>query len=63
MANFTLNVSTLGGLGFGFAETIFEDRGRGIVLTWEQEDKDAGLELFGYTLRFYAAEPESKEVT
>lgn len=62
MGAFTLDVSVLGGGGLGTDETIIEDRGRSVTLTWTQADLDADMQLLGYSLRFAAAEPEAKEI-
>ena len=58
---FILDTSTLGGIEFNYAETIIEDRGRSITLDWSQPGLDQDMEIYGYSIRFFAAEDEPKE--
>ena len=63
MGTFTLDTSTLSGneQEFRYDEEDIEDRGRSIILTWEQDVADEDMELHGYTIRYFPAEPDSKE--
>ena len=62
MPSFTLDTSVLGGLGFAYDEQTIEDRGRSIIVSWSNSGLDQDMELFGYSIRLFPAEPESKEV-
>ena len=61
MPNFTLDTSTLGGSDFNYAENTIEGRGRSITIDWSQSGSDQDMELFGYSVRFFAAEEQPKE--
>ena len=59
---FILDTDVLnGGNDFNYAETIIEDRGRGIIIEWSQAGQDQDMEIYGYSIRFYPAEDEAKE--
>ncbi len=58
---FVLDVSQLGGSGFAFSESIFEDRGRSIVIEWSQSGANQDLEIYGFAVRFAPGEPEAKD--
>lgn len=58
---FILDTSRLGGSEFNYVETIIEDRGRSIILDWSQSGLNQDLEIYGYSIRFYPAEEESRE--
>ena len=51
----------LGGADFNYFENIIEDRGRSISIQWDQTGLNETMELFGYSVRFYQAEPTAKE--
>ena len=53
----------LGGSDFNYAETIIEDRGRSIMVQWSQGGAGEEMELYGYSIRFYPAEQQAKEVS
>ena len=53
----------LGGSDFNYAETIIEDRGRSIMVQWSQGGAGEDMELYGYSIRFYPAEQQAKEVS
>ena len=61
MASFTLGISTLGGTGFAYQESIIEDRGRSLEIEWVSDAVDEDMELFGYSIRFFPTESEAKE--
>jgi hypothetical protein len=59
---FILNQSPLGAsIGIAIEETPIEERGRTIQIAWTQEGLDQDLELFGYSIRYFPAEGDSKE--
>ena len=58
---FILDTDVLGGSDFNYVETIIEDRGRSIIVDWSQSGLNEDMEIFGYSIRFYAAEEEPKE--
>jgi len=58
---FILDTDVLGGSDFNYAETIIEDRGRSIILDWSVSGLNQDMEIFGYSIRFFAAEEEPKE--
>jgi hypothetical protein len=59
---FILNQSRLGAsIGIAMQETPIEERGRTIQITWTQDGLDQDLELFGYSVRYFPAEGDSKE--
>jgi hypothetical protein len=59
--DFFLDSSVLGGADFNYFETIIEDRGRSIMLQWDQTGLNQVMELFGYSVRYYPAELTAKE--
>jgi hypothetical protein len=59
--DFILDTSVLGGADFNYAETIIEDRGRSISIQWDQSGLNQDMELFGYSVRYFPAEPTAKE--
>ena len=62
MAQFVLNTSVLGGSDFNYFENPdINDRGRSIMIQWDQAGKNQDLELFGYSIRYSAAEDTAKE--
>ena len=61
MPLFVLDQSALGGNGFNYHESVFEDRTRSIQLTWTQSGLDQDMELFGYSVRFDPGDPEAQE--
>jgi hypothetical protein len=58
---FILDTDVLGGSDFNYVETIIEDRGRSIIVDWSQSGLNEDMEIFGYSIRFYPAEEESRE--
>jgi hypothetical protein len=60
-AQFTLDVSTLGGSGFAYDEETIEDRGRSIVISWSESGNDEDMEILGYSVRFTPGESEAQE--
>jgi hypothetical protein len=58
---FIMDTDVLGGSDFNYTETIIEDRGRSIILDWSQSGLNQDMEIFGYSIRFFAAEEEPKE--
>ena len=62
MPNFTLDTSVLGGSDFNYGENPeFNDRGRSIMIQWDQSGLNQDMELFGYSVRFTPAEETPKE--
>ena len=59
--SFVLDTSILGGSGIAILETPIEERGRTIQITWLQGGLDQDIELFGYSVRHFPAEGDSKE--
>jgi len=59
--DFILDTSVLGGSDFNYFETIIEDRGRSIIMQWDQTGLNEDCELFGYSVRFSKAELTAKE--
>ena len=60
---FILDTDVLGGSDFNYAETIIADRGRSIMVQWSQSGSGEDMELYGYSIRFYPAEQQAKEVS
>jgi hypothetical protein len=58
---FILGSSQLGGSGFAYTETTFEDRGRSIVVEWSQSGANQDMELYGFAIRFAAGDEEAKD--
>lgn len=58
---FRLDTDTLGGSDFQFTETIVEDRGRSIQVSWSQSGLNQDMELYGYSVRFAPAEDSPLE--
>ena len=63
MPTFTLDSSRLAIEGLLYAETIAEDRGRSVQLSWVQGNVNEDLELLGFGIRFAVAEPEAKDTS
>jgi hypothetical protein len=64
MATFTLDTSTLGGADFNYAENPeINDRGRSIMVQWDQSGLNQDMELFGYSIRYLPAEETAKELS
>ena len=61
MTQFILDQSTLAGNGFTYEESILEDRGRSIQISWSQSGADQDMELFGYSVRCDPGDPEAQE--
>jgi hypothetical protein len=59
--SFVLDRSVLGGAGVAIQELPIEERGRTIQITWTQVGLDQDIELFGYSVRYFPAEVDSKE--
>ena len=59
--SFVLDTSILGGAGIAILETPIEERGRTIQLVWTQGGQDQDIELFGYSIRYFPTEGDSKE--
>ena len=61
-AQFTWDVSVWGGSDFNYFENPdINDRGRSIMIQWDQAGKNQDLELFGYSIRYSPAEDTPKE--
>lgn len=58
---FILNTDVLGGADFNYFESIVEDRGRSIMVQWEQSGLNQDMELFGFSVRFSGAEEQPQE--
>ena len=61
MANFTLDTDVLGGGALEYMETVIEDRGRGIQLTYSQAGSSQDMEIYGFGIRFAPAETHAAE--
>ena len=59
--DFILDTSVLGGSDFNYFETPIEDRGRSIIMQWDQTGLNEDCELFGYSVRYSPAELTAKE--
>lgn len=59
--DFILDTSVLGGADFNYFETPIEDRGRSIIMQWDQTGLNEDCELFGYSVRYSPAELTAKE--
>ena len=51
----------LGGADFNYVELPIAERGRSIMVQWSQGGSNQDMELFGYSIRFFPAEEESRE--
>lgn len=58
---FILDTDILGGSEFTYVETPIEDRGRAIQMTWSQGSANQDFEIYGYAVRAFPAETDSKE--
>ena len=58
---FILDTDILGGSDFNFVELPYQERGRSIMAQWSQGGADQDMELFGYSIRYFPAEVESRD--
>ena len=58
---FILDTDVLGGSDFNFVELPYQERGRSIMVQWSQGGADQDMELFGYSIRYFPAEVESRD--
>ena len=59
---FILDTDVLGGSDFNFVELPYAERGRSIMVQWSQGGAAQDMELFGYSIRYFPAEVESRDV-
>ncbi len=60
-SSFILDTSVLDGAPVSYIETIIEDRGRNIQLSWTQSGTSQDVEIYGYGLRYMPAETNAHE--